>query len=366
MTKFRVAMARPSIGWRERLAVNKVLRMGKLAMSSKVAEFENEIASLLPGAFQVCAVNSGTSALHLGLLAMNLSDADEVIVPVFTFAATANSVVLAGGKPVFADVDGSTMTLSLECVLPLVTESTKAIIFVSLFGNMSGLSAIRTFCDETGIMLIEDAAQSFGSQYGGVYSGGIADWSAYSFYPTKNITTGEGGAFVSRFPELVNKVRLLRNQGMAETYEYIAPGLNNRMTEIAAAIGLEQLHRLRKFISRRQEIARKYMEEFERSGLFEMQEIEPLCQSSWNQFTFRFKGDRDMLQEELVRKGIAARVYYPSPLSELAHFSQTHIEAANAKLLCKEVLSIPIYPELTNLDVRHVAKAVKAAAKNIS
>ncbi|MDA9854027.1 DegT/DnrJ/EryC1/StrS family aminotransferase [Aquiluna sp.] len=358
-------MAGPSIGWRERLEVQQVLRSGNLAMGSRVEAFEDKIASLLPDNFRVCAVNSGTSALHLGLTAMNLSSQDEVIVPAFTFAATANSVVMAGAKPVFADVDRATMTLSLEKILPQISDATRAIIFVSLFGNMSGLGPIRNFCDETGITLIEDAAQSFGSSHGGVYSGGIGDWSAFSFYPTKNITTGEGGAFVSRNRELLNTVKLLRNQGMSGAYEYVTPGLNNRMTEIAAAIGQCQVPRLSKFISRRQEIARAYSREFEGLGLVEIQEIEPLCKTSWNQFTFRFKGNRDLLLQELAQSGIAARVYYPAPLTELPHFSESRVEATNSKLLSGEVVSIPIYPGLSNFQVRLVANAVKAASKKL-
>lgn len=359
-------MSTPNTGIRERVAVGRVLRSGQLSMGPKTLEFEHDLATFRNLNSGVVAVNSGTSALHLGLLCMNLKSTDEVIVPAFTFAATANAVRMAGAKPVFADVDLGTMNLSRESVAPLIGPNTKAVIFVSLFGNMSGIGEINDLCREKGITLVEDAAQSFGSKSHDKVSGGIADWSAFSFYPTKNITTGEGGAVTSRDDELLRGVRLLRNQGMSKQYENEIPGLNNRMTDLQAAIGVEQLKRAERFLRIRREIAAHYSDVLKSLGPISHQTESPGVESSYNQFTLRIPGIRELFQLKLMEAGIQSRVYYPTPVSALAPYRDLNVENPVATQLSKEVLSIPIHPKMTNRQVRYVGEKLKQASQLLS
>lgn len=362
----KINMSTPNIGIRERVAVGKVLRSGQLSMGPKTLEFEKALKSFRGLNCGVVAVNSGTSALHLGLLSMNLQSTDEVIVPAFTFAATANAVRMAGAKPVFADVDPGTMNISRETVAPLIGPSTKAVIFVSLFGNMSGIRQIYDLCKETGVALVEDAAQSFGSKSHNIVSGGIADWSAFSFYPTKNITTGEGGAVASRDDDLLTGVRLLRNQGMSKQYENEIPGLNNRMTDVQAAIGVEQLKRAERFLTRRREIASHYSDVVEPLEHITRQTELPGEQSSFNQFTLRIQDRRDFFQLKLMEVGIQSRVYYPTPVSALAPYRHLGVEHPVARQLSKEVLSIPIHPKMTNRQVRYVGEKLRRVSYMLS
>ena len=359
-------MSTPNTGIKERVAVGKVLRSGQLSMGPKTLEFERDLASFRGLNCGVVAVNSGTSALHLGLLCMNLHSTDEVIVPAFTFAATANAVRMAGAKPVFADVDIGTMNLSRETVAPLIGRSTKAVIFVSLFGNMSGIEEIYDLCREKGVALVEDAAQSFGSKSNEIVSGGIADWSAFSFYPTKNITTGEGGAVTSRDDELLTGVRLLRNQGMSKQYENEIPGLNNRMTDLQAAIGIEQLKRAERFLRIRREIAAHYSDVLESLEPLSHQTESPGVESSYNQFTLRIPVRRELFRLKLMEAGIQSRVYYPTPVSALAPYRDLNVEHPVATQLSKEVLSIPIHPKMTNRQIRYVGEKLKQTSQLLS
>jgi len=354
-----VRMSAPSLGYRERAAVSRVLRSGQLSMGPKVAEFESAVSRFQGLGLGVAAVNSGTSALHLGLLAMNLTADDEVIVPAFTFAATANAVLMAGAKPVFADVDLDTMNLSSDTVAASLSSKTRAVIFVSLYGNLSGISSVVELCKQRGLDLIEDAAQSLGGSEGGVSSGGFGRWGAYSFYPTKHVTAGEGGAVISGDESFLHRVRLLRNQGMSALYDNEIPGLNNRMTDIAASIGIEQMSRAKAFLKRRREIAHLYSNSFQDLTGVVYQRVAENNAPSYNQFTLRVGAKRDRLQTELSLSGIQTRVYYPTPVSDLRPFKHLSSKVPNSRKLSQEVISIPIHPELTDRQVRYVCRKVR-------
>lgn len=353
-------MPGPQLSLREYCEALNILSSGKLAMGAKVAQFEMEISKYLGKSQHVIALNSGTSALHLGLLAMNLDPTDEVIVPAFTFAATANAVVMAGATPVLADVNLETMTLDKEKVQALITARTKAVIFVSLFGNMSGYSEVAELCKKSGVALIEDAAQSFGSTISDQPSGSLGHWSALSFYPTKNITTIEGGAVCTSDDELAHKVRLLRNQGMLRKYENEIPGLNNRMTEISAGIGLIQLKRLAGFLQRRKALAAAYRSQLESVSSVLSQRIDSDVVSSYNQFTVRVLEDRDRVREALLAKGIQTQIYYPKAVSDLDSFKHMGYEAPNSRILTSQVLSLPIGPSISQREAKLVARELRS------
>ncbi len=252
-----VAAAAPMIGAEERAAVDRVLASGRLAMGPEVAAFEQEFATLVAGRPCV-AVNSGTSALHLALLALGIGPGDEVIVPSFTFAATANAVALAGASPVFADIDPASFCLDPAAADAAVTPRTAAIMPVHLYGHPADTVRLEEVARRHGLAVVEDAAQAHAASDDGRPVGSLGAAAAFSFYPTKNMTTGEGGMVVCADESVARQVRLLRNQGMERRYANEVVGFNLRMTDIAAAIGRVQLTRLGDWTERRRSTAAHY------------------------------------------------------------------------------------------------------------
>ena len=255
MTRAFIPPARPLIGEEEIEAVAAVMRTGMIAQGPQVAAFEEEFAAALVPGTRAVAVNSGTSALHLGLLAAGIGPGDEVIVPSFTFAATANSVAITGATPVFADIDPRTFTLSPAAVEAAITPHTRAIMPVHLYGHPAPMDALQAIADAHGLLLFEDAAQAHGATLRGRAVGSFGAFAAFSFYPTKNMTSGEGGMVTSTDPSVIRGVKLARNQGMETRYANEIVGLNNRMTDIHAAIGRVQLTKVGAWTRARQDNA---------------------------------------------------------------------------------------------------------------
>ena len=245
-----IPAAQPLIGKEEREAVDAVLRSGMVAQGPQVAAFEEEFGNFVDG-HECIAVNSGTSALHLSLIAMGIGPGDEVIVPSFTFAATGNSVAILGATPVFVDIEPAHFTIDPEAVKNAITSRTKAIVPVHLYGHPAAMRELNDIASETGLRILEDAAQAHAAALDGRPVGAWGDAAAFSFYPTKNMTSGEGGMIVTRDPELARTARLLRNQGMEQRYRNEVVGLNNRMTDIHAAIGRVQLGHLSEWTEQR-------------------------------------------------------------------------------------------------------------------
>ena len=238
-----IPIARPEFGTEEIEAVERVLRSGMVVQGPEVAAFEEEFSSVVAG--RTCiAVNSGTSALHLALVASGIGAGDEVVVPSFTFAATANAVRLCGATPVFADIDRETFNLDPSATAAAVTSRTAALMPVHLFGNPAPMTELRQIADRHKLLLMEDAAQAHGASLDDVPAGALGDVAAFSFYATKNMTTGEGGIVVVRDQAAARMVKLLRNQGMEKQYLNEVVGYNMRMTDLAAAIGRVQLQKL--------------------------------------------------------------------------------------------------------------------------
>ena len=246
-----IPAARPIIGARERSAVDAVIASGMVVQGPQVAAFEEEFSERVVGGAHAVAVNSGTSAQHLATLASGLPEDAEVIVPSFTFAATANSVVLAGARPVFADIDLATFTLDPASVEAAITERTAAIEVVHLYGLPANMPAIMRIAEAHGLAVFEDCAQAHGAAIGSVPVGAFGAWGSFSFYPTKNMTSLEGGMVTTGDAALARRVRLLRNQGMERQYANELVGLNNRMTDVSAAVGRVQLGGLAGWTARR-------------------------------------------------------------------------------------------------------------------
>ena len=358
MTGRRVPATTVGFGQQEREAVLRVLDSGRVVQGAEVAAFEDEFAKHVDGRSCV-AVNSGTSALHLALLASGIGRGDEVIVPSFSFAATANAVVMAGATPVFADIDLATYCLDPDAVAAKVTSRTAAIMPVHLYGHPAGMPRLREIASRDGLLLVEDAAQAHGAALDGAPAGALGDVAAFSFYATKNMTTGEGGMVVCADEDVARRVRLLRNQGMERQYHNEVAGLNNRMTDIAAAIGRVQLTSLPAWNERRREVASRYS-----TGLGDLVATPvtgPGVVHAFHQYTLRVT-DRDALLARLEDQGIEARVFYPVPIHELpAYRTEDHLPTTAQAI--REVLSLPIRPTLTDDDVDHVVRAVREAVE---
>ncbi|RNL79061.1 DegT/DnrJ/EryC1/StrS family aminotransferase [Nocardioides marmorisolisilvae] len=349
MTDARIAAVVVELGEEEREAALGVLTSGKLVQGEQVAAFESEFSEALVAGAECIAVNSGTSALHLGLIAAGIGPGDEVIVPSFTFAASANSVVMAGATPVFADIDPASFGLDPVSVEKAITPRTRAVMPVHLYGHPADMTALNTVAENHGLVVVEDACQSHGALLDGRPVGSLGDVAAFSFYATKNMTTGEGGMVVCRDPEVARRVRLLRNQGMERRYENEVAGLNNRMTEVAAAIGRIQLTRLPAWNARRREIAAAYD-----AGLTTVvappvaEGVEPV----YHQYTVR-SSERDRLLEVLAAANIDAAVYYPTPTHRLPSYGDP-VLLPETDRAAAEVLSLPIRPGLTDAEVDRV------------
>ncbi|SIT88771.1 DegT/DnrJ/EryC1/StrS aminotransferase family protein [Microbacterium sp. RU33B] len=355
--------AKPIIGDDERAAVDRVLRSGMVAQGPEVAAFEKEFsAHFVPGRPSV-AVNSGTAGLHLGLIASGVGVGDEVIVPSFTFAATGNSVALAGGKPVFADIEPDTFTLSPDSVEAVITERTKGIMPVHLYGHPALMGELGAIAAKHGIALYEDAAQAHGASLHGTPVGGFGSFAMFSLYPTKNMTSGEGGMIVAADESIARNARLLRNQGMEKQYENEIVGFNARMTDIHAAIGRVQLTKVGGWTKTRQDNAAFL--DANLSGVV----VPPVRDGAvhvYHQYTIRVVDDRDGFVKALRDEyGIGSGVYYPIPnhrLPSLASYAPG-LELPETERASREVVSIPVHPSLTQDDLERVVTAVNAVAR---
>jgi perosamine synthetase len=352
----RVSAVRVHMGPEEIAAATGVLASGRLVQGAEVAAFESEFAGVVGGRTCV-AVNSGTSALHLGLLAAGIGPGDEVVVPSFTFAATANAVAMTGATPVFADIEADTFCLDPAAVAAAVTPRTAAVLPVHLYGQPARWSALAAVAERHGLLLLEDAAQAHAATYAGVPVGALGEVAAFSFYATKNMTTGEGGMVVCRDEDTARRVRLLRNQGMEVRYRNEVAGLNNRMTDVAAAIGRVQLRRLHGWNEQRRAVAAAYHEGLERVATpYVMPEAEPV----WHQYTVRTTA-RDQLLGELDAAGVDAAVYYPVPTHRLPAYG-LELDLPETERASREALSLPIRPGLSDDEVARVITAVNEAA----
>jgi perosamine synthetase len=358
----KIGMGGPSIGIQERIAADRVLKSGALAQGAQVKEFEQAFGRMIGSDVSCLALNSGTSALHLAALSLGLGPGDEVIVPAFTFAASANAIALTGAEVRFADVSIDTFNLDCESAKKLLNPRTRAVMFVHLYGNPAGIAEAANFAKENNLFLIEDAAQAHGAIFDNVSVGAWGDVAAFSFYPTKNMTTGEGGMVVSKNLDLLSTVELLRNQGMRIRYENELVGFNNRLTEYAASIGLVQLKKLEHLNGFRLQTAARYSSALETNKEVVAPQFTKDAKHVFHQYTVRVKGDqRETIASKLYQKGIATAVYYPKPLPHLKPYldSKDGNSVPASVELCKTVLSLPINPSIGKRAVRRIASALR-------
>jgi len=351
-----IPAARPIIGEAEIEAAVRVLRGGQVVQGPEVAGFEAEFAEFVAGRYCV-AVNSGTSALLLSLAGLGIGPGDEVIVPSFTFAATANAVRLAGAQPVFADIDPDTFCLDPDSVAALVGSRTAAIMPVHLYGHPADMRQIGDTAARHGLAVIEDAAQAHDARLDGAPVGSLGTAACFSFYPTKNMHSLEGGMVVTADPALARRARLLRNQGMEKQYENEIVGYNVRMTDVSAAIGRVQLRSLTQWTAQRKAHAAK-LDAGLSSTAVTTPFTAPLASHVYHQYTVRVPGGhRDRLRAHLTERGIGSGVYYPIPVHRLPAYN-LDIELEQTRRAAAEVLSLPVHPSLSDADLDRITAAV--------
>jgi len=357
-----IPIAKPSVGNQEALAAADVIRSGMLASGEEVARFEGQFVRYI-GSKHGVATNSGTSALHSALLAAGISNGDEVIVPAFTFIATATAVSMCNATPIVADIEDRYYCLDPDSFLETIGSHTRAVIPVHIFGQPCDMKAIRQICQDHHIILIEDCAQAHGANYNGEMVGTFGLSGCFSFYPTKNMTTGEGGMVTTDDSKYAEHVRHLINHGQASKYCHTEIGFNYRMTNICASIGQVQLKKLHEFNHLRQENAAFYKKNITRKGII-CPDIRPGCEHVFHQYAIRVIPEcdisRDQLSEALTRNGIGNAIHYPTPVNEQPVF-QGKIPEKHSPVSSKltgEILSIPVWPGLTKDDLDFICMTI--------
>lgn len=354
-----IPAANPIIGKEERKAVDRVLKSGGLAQGPEVAAFEKEFSTHVAGRHCV-ALNSGTSALHMAFIAAGIKPGDEVIVPSFSFAATANSVALAGATPVFVDVEEDHFNLDPAKIEAAITKKTRAIMPVHLYGHPANMLAITEIAKKHDLLVFEDAAQAHGAKVNGIPVGAWGIAASFSFYPTKNMTSGEGGMVSTPSEEVARMVKVLRNQGMEIRYQNEVVGFNTRMTDIHAAIGREQLKKLAGWTKQRQQNAAFLNANLE--GVV----VPPTAagmEHVFHQYTIKVVDtDRDAFSAELSKRGVGNGVYYPTPIHRLPSF-QLKLDLPSTERVAQQVLSLPVHPALKKRDLETIVKVVNSVAK---
>jgi dTDP-4-amino-4,6-dideoxygalactose transaminase len=352
-----IPIAKPLIGEEEKTAVMKVLDSGMLAGGPRTEEFEKKFAEYV-GTKYAIATTSGTTALHLGLLALGINKGDEVIIPSFSFIASVNSILFCNAIPKFCDVDEKTFNIDVNKIEKIITSKTKAIMPVHLYGMSADMKLIQEIADKNDLMVIGDAAQAHGASLNGKMVGSFGDLECFSFYPTKNMTTGEGGMITTNDFELFEKADSIRNHGREKTkwgYEHGHIGYNYRMTDIASAIGLVQLKKLPVFLKKRRANAKFYNEHLKS---VEIPYVIKGAEHAYHQYTVKSK-NRESLIENLRKNEIGYGIYYPKPLHHYPHLEEfAHSDLKKSEHLAKVSLSLPVHPALAEKDLEKVVSVV--------
>jgi dTDP-4-amino-4,6-dideoxygalactose transaminase len=357
-----IAMAKPIIEEDEIEAVTTVLKSGVLAQGRKVEEFEEAFAEF-SGTRYAIAFNSGTAALHIALLTHGIGEGDEVITSPFTFISTANSILFTGAKPVFADIEEETFNISPDSIAQKITPRTKAIMPVHLYGQPCDMRSLMKIADEHGLIVIEDACQAHGAEYDGNKVGSFGT-GCFSFYPTKNMTTGEGGMITTNNKNIAEKARIIRNHGQKERYFHEILGYNYRMTDFVAAIGYCQLRKLEQFNQKRTGNAKILTE-----GLGEIRGlippyVKPNVKHVFHQYTVRVTNDfgisREELMVKLINKGVATKIYYPLPIHKQPLYQKLGYNdyLPNSEKAATEVLSLPVHPSLARGELDYIVESL--------
>jgi dTDP-4-amino-4,6-dideoxygalactose transaminase len=361
-----IDIADPRFGEAEQSAVADVLESGMVADGPVVRQFESEFADYCEADHAVATAN-GTAALVTALDAVGIGAGDTVVTTPFSFVASANAIRLVGAEPVFADIDPETYNLDPDLARAAVRDhDADAILAVHLYGLPADMGELAAVADEEDIRLVEDAAQAHGAHYDGTPVGSIGDAGAFSFYPTKNMTTGEGGMVVTDDEAVADRAASFVNHGRAESgsYAHERVGHNFRMTSIAAAIGRVQLRNLPSWVDDRQYHAALLSSALEDVPGVEAPTVPDGRGHAYHQFTVRCE-DRAALRDQLEAAGIGSSVYYPTPIHRLEAYDGYDAHAPVAEAAAESVLSLPVHPGLLAEEVDHIAATVRAATPQI-
>jgi len=357
-----IPIARPAIGQEEISAVTAVLESGMLAAGDRVLELETKFADYC-GTTHAVAINNGTAALHAALLAADIGPGDEVIVPSFSFIATASAVLMCGATPIFCDVNDQTYTINTEQLEERVTPKTRAVIGVHLYGQPFDVTGVQNVCELHSLKLIEDAAQAHGALCNGSKVGSFGHFGCFSFYATKNMITGEGGMVTTSEKAYAERLRLIINHGQSEKYLHTRLGYNYRMTDMAAALGIVQLKKLEKFNLRRRKNADYYNANLSVKGLITPY-VAPGMHHVYHQYVIRltdeFPMKRDAFIDYLKAKGIGSAVHYPIPIHRQPLFGLANDPdpCPVSTRLSSSVLSLPVHPLLDQKELAFICDTI--------
>jgi len=354
-----ISIAKPNIGIEEKESVCKVLESGMLACGAVTKKFEDEFASYTGTDYGI-ATTSGTTALDVAIKSLGLKKGDKVLTTAYSFIATANAIIYSGLKPVFADIEEETFNIDSDAMEKVYKENPgiKAVLIVHLFGCPCNMDKILAFVRKHKLLLIEDCAQAHGASWNGKKVGSFGNVAAFSFYPTKNMTTGEGGMIVTNDAALAERARLLINHGMKERYHHDIIGYNYRMTNIAASIGIVQLSKLDKMNSKRISNAEFYIGNIHNSDV-----VLPKMQEGhvFHQFTVKIRnGKRDAFVKYLEEKKIGYGIFYPLTMPEQKCYGELGFDL-NYKVADKiksQVVSLPVHPDLREDDLQYIVECV--------
>lgn len=358
-----IPISRPLIDDEEKNAVLAALSSGQLAQGPRVREFEEHFAEWTGMRYAV-ATTSGTTALHVALLAHGIGPEDEVITTSFSFVASANCALYVGARPVFVDIEPETFTLDPQRIEACITPRTRAIVVVHLFGQTCDMSAIKRIADAHNLLVIEDACQAHGARFGGSMAG---TWgtACYSFYPTKNMTTIEGGLLTTNDAHVAEQARLIREHGSPKRYTHERLGFNFRMTDPQAAVGISQLRKLPGWNDRRRANAAYLTEKLSQIEGVGTPIVRPGAEHVFHQYTIRV-ADRAGLVDLLASKGIGYGIYYPTAIHQQPLYRQLGFRDSLpvTEEACQQVLSLPVHPSLTQTDLDTIVAAVAEHREN--
>ena len=354
-----IPIAKPTISGREIKSVIDVLKSGHLVSGERVEEFEKKFARYI-NVKHAIATSNGTSALHTALLSLGIMPGDEIITTAFSFIASSNCILFVGAKPVFVDIDPKTYNIGPDEIKKNITNKTRAVLIVHLFGQPCEMEQLVDICKEKHLLLIEDACQAHGAEYDGKKVGSFGDVATFSFYATKNMTTGEGGMITTNNDEVAEKSKLIVNQGQSKKYYHTALGFNFRMTEIQAALGIFQLKKLDDVNKKRIKNAK-----FMTKSLLDTKElvtpfVSPKVRHVFHQYAIRSK-QRDKLQTYLLNKGIQTAIHYPVPIYRQPIYQSLgfNINLKNTEMVSRDILSLPVHQSLSKRDLEKITTEVK-------
>lgn len=358
-----IRIATPIIDEEEKKAVIKVLESGKFVQGENVEKFENAFAKYTGSKYAI-AVGSGTAALHLSLISLEIKNGHDVITPSFSFVSSANCALYCGAKPVFSDIRLDTFNIDVNDIRKKITPSTKVIVPVHLYGHPADMDEISEIATENDFYVVEDCAQANGAEYFGKKVGSLGDVGCFSFYPTKGMTTIEGGMIVTNNEEIAEKTRILRNIGQKGTYTHTELGYNYRMNEVEAAIGLCQLKKLNRWIKKRTKNARILTKNLQEIKGIVTPTVLPKARHSFNYYTIRVKKDWKLTREEIIKemlkRGVETKVYYPIPIHKQPLYIKLGYtgEYPNSESASDECLSLPINPKISVKDLEIISESL--------